>query len=601
MKVLITTDWYKPAINGVVTSVINLADGLTAMGVEVRILTLSEDHHSHVDGNVTYIGSVGADKIYPDARLKLAPSGKYLQQLIEWKPDIVHSQCEFSTFHYAKKIAAVCNCPFVHTYHTVYEDFTHYFSPNIKFGKYMTAAFSKRVLAKTDSVIAPTAKVRDMLCRYGVDEHIAVIPSGLDLTRFESKTDNGEKAKARNELRRSLGINDDDRVLLFLGRLAKEKNIEELLFLTAGLAYRHIKLLLVGDGVYRRELEAKASELDLGDRVIFTGMIDPDDVAAYYAAGDVFVSASKSETQGLTYIEAMAAGLPLLCREDPCLAEVIEDGVNGLTYTDSGDFSQKLYTLLDDDSMRSSLGAKARETVFDKFSSTGFARNVLQEYKNCLCTSQSLLTNEQDAVPAKRTKEEKKQLVFKGISAFSLIAAAALCIYGWHTGLFASQDSFQSFVAGFGIASALVFVVFQAVQVVFPVLPGGISCLAGVLMFGSWTGFLYNYIGICIGSVLAFLIAKNFGKPILKCFFKQKLIDKYDKWTSEKNRFNKLFAVAIFMPVAPDDFLCYLAGTTQMSLSRFTTIILLGKPLSIALYSLGLTVAFAQIPALLNL
>ena len=104
MKVLITTDWYKPVINGVVTSVISLLDGLTALGADVRILTLSKDLHSYKEGNVTYIGSIGVGKIYPNARLKAVPSSKYIQDLIEWHPDIVHSQCEFSTFFLAKKL-----------------------------------------------------------------------------------------------------------------------------------------------------------------------------------------------------------------------------------------------------------------------------------------------------------------------------------------------------------------------------------------------------------------------------------------------------------------------------------------------------------------
>lgn len=160
MKVLITTDWSYAAVNGVVTSVHSLADGLTALGNEVRILTLSSDRHSYVKENVIYIGSVGVGKIYPDARLKTALSGKYVRELIAWHPDVVHSQCEFSTFFLAKKISEACGCPLIHTYHTVYEDFTHYFSPSIRFGKYMSAELSRRILSKTQEVIAPPEKLR---------------------------------------------------------------------------------------------------------------------------------------------------------------------------------------------------------------------------------------------------------------------------------------------------------------------------------------------------------------------------------------------------------------------------------------------------------
>lgn len=129
MKVLITTDWYKPAINGVVTSVCNLREELQQRGHEVKILTLSRTAHSYEEEGVIYMGSVNAGYIYPGARLRVSPGRELYCRIIEWQPDIVHSQCEFSTFFMAKRIAEECKIPLVHTYHTVYEDYTHYFSP----------------------------------------------------------------------------------------------------------------------------------------------------------------------------------------------------------------------------------------------------------------------------------------------------------------------------------------------------------------------------------------------------------------------------------------------------------------------------------------
>ena len=150
-------------------------------------------------------------------------------------------------------------------------------------------------------------------------------------------------------------------------------------------------------------------------------------------------------------------------------------------------------------------------------------------------------------------------------SAVSLILCAVLSGYALHNHLFTSQEALQSYIAGFGAMGALVFIVFQAVQVVMPILPGGISCLGGVLLFGPWAGFLYNYIGICIGSLAAFGIARNFGKPVLYTVFKDRTIAKYEAWTGNESKFARWFAIAIFFPVAPDDLLCYLAGTTQMA------------------------------------
>lgn len=160
MKVLITTDWYRPVINGVVTSVLDLSEGLTAMGHEVRILTLSGSIHSYREGSVTFIGSVSVGMVYPNARLRTARGEALVRELIDWRPDVVHSQCEFSTFAFARRIANACGCPLVHTYHTVYEDFTRYFSPNVRFGRFLAAAFSRHVLAQTAAVIVPTRSAR---------------------------------------------------------------------------------------------------------------------------------------------------------------------------------------------------------------------------------------------------------------------------------------------------------------------------------------------------------------------------------------------------------------------------------------------------------
>ena len=174
-----------------------------------------------------------------------------------------------------------------------------------------------------------------------------------------------------------------------------------------------------------------------------------------------------------------------------------------------------------------------------------------------------------------------------------LVACGVFIVYGFQRQIFTSQDALRSFVGGFGAFGAVVFVLFQAVQVVVPILPGGLGCLAGVLLFGPWLGFVYNYVGICLGSIAAFLLAKLYGRPILSVLFRQETIAKYEGWTNR--HFARWFALAIFFPVAPDDFLCWLAGTTKMTLGRFSAIILLGKPASIALYSLGLTVLFQQI------
>lgn len=170
-----------------------------------------------------------------------------------------------------------------------------------------------------------------------------------------------------------------------------------------------------------------------------------------------------------------------------------------------------------------------------------------------------------------------------------LLAMAWFVWYGIRTEIFVSQDALAAFLGRFGFWAPVFFVAIQAVQVVIPILPGAIGCLGGVLIFGPVWGFVYNYVGISIGSVLAFLLSKNYGKPFVKGMIGEKNYEKYIGWLDKGTDFDKAFAIAIFLPVAPDDLLCYIAGLTKMTLKKFTAIILLGKPGSILLYSLGLT------------
>ena len=174
------------------------------------------------------------------------------------------------------------------------------------------------------------------------------------------------------------------------------------------------------------------------------------------------------------------------------------------------------------------------------------------------------------------------------LSRLSLILMGAGIAYLAYKGSLTDLTKLQSLVKQSGVFGIIVFVSLQIIQVAIPIFPGGISTVAGVALFGPIAGFLLNYIGVCAGSLLGFHLSKRYGKTALQLFFKDKTLAKYDKWTAPDSPFTKYFAIGIFLPLAPDDFLCYLAGTTQMSYKTFLTIILLGKPLGIVVYSMGL-------------
>lgn len=312
MKILITTDCYTPMINGVVTSIRNLETQLRSRGHEVKILCPSQYLHGESRDNIVRIGSIGAGKFCNGARAAVCFRKSSLQKLIDWKPDIIHAQSEFFSFAMAKRISAAVNCPIVHTYHTIYEDYTHYFSPSIALGRKAVVTMTRHVLQYAEAVIAPSRKVETLLRSYGVQKPIAVIPTGLDLQRFETRFPQPQV----DTLKRSLEISPEQKVLLTVGRVAKEKNLAELLDYFGRLSLPDAVLCIVGGGTYLETLRQLAAEKGIADRVIFTDAVSPDKIPLYYQIGDVFLSALQSETQGLTYLEALASGLPLVCRKD---------------------------------------------------------------------------------------------------------------------------------------------------------------------------------------------------------------------------------------------------------------------------------------------
>ncbi|MCZ1216938.1 TVP38/TMEM64 family protein [Enterococcus faecium] len=174
------------------------------------------------------------------------------------------------------------------------------------------------------------------------------------------------------------------------------------------------------------------------------------------------------------------------------------------------------------------------------------------------------------------------------ISIIGLGLSIALTIYFINLGVFKDLNALRGLVGDSIILGPIIFVFIQILQVVIPIIPGGISTAAGVLIFGPYAGFIYNYIGICIGSIIIFLLGRRYGKPFIRSMISDKTYNKYIGWLDNQNRFEKLFALAIFLPVAPDDALCLMAGLTNMSVKRYTLIILIAKPLSIFLYSMAL-------------
>lgn len=386
MRIGLFTDAYLPQISGVASSTALLQQALKDMGHLAFVITPSDPGQPADETDVFRVPSL---PFISSKRLSFGIHPVLAKQLKSLDLDIVHSQTEFGMGLYARQIAEQLDIPHVHTFHTLYEDWLNDQVKAKKGGLYqrLTAWYVKRSTRRycnrVDFVIVPTQKTKDVLLKYGVTTQLEIIPTGINLSSFRNARFDTDHAE---DIRRSLGLDAADKMLLYVGRVSREKHIDELITLLKDLLTerRDIHFVVVGDGPAKNELVNYASELGIADRVHFTGAIPWRNVPSYYAAADFFLSASQSETQGLTYIEAMAAGVPLLVREDPCLEDVVINGVNGYAYTDETSFAETIELLLnlnEDEYKQFSDGAFESS---EYYSVSHFARSVASVYETLI-------------------------------------------------------------------------------------------------------------------------------------------------------------------------------------------------------------------------
>lgn len=375
MKILIATDAYYPMINGVVTSTVILYEELKKLGHDVRILTLSSNRKEKFENNIYFLKSIKIN-IYPDARIKYLSGSSIVNQIEKWAPDIIHTQTEFSVMLVARKLATRLDIPLIHTYHTMYEDYTNFLIGSKKINKKVIIKVVKQLVSNFSGVIAPTEKTTQTLLRYGVVTPIYTIPTGLNLDKFKRTVEKSEYAT----LKESFDLIEKN-TLVYLGRISKEKNIDEIIyFINNNKAYFAKKrFLIAGGGPYLQNLKKLVDNHDLNDIIKFTGLINPDDVYKYYKLGDIFVTASTTETQGLTYIESMACGIPVVCRKDDCVEDLIKNNENGFKYVDEETFMSSIETIFSSTELYTTMCEKSKLKA-NEYASQTFASNVLNSY-----------------------------------------------------------------------------------------------------------------------------------------------------------------------------------------------------------------------------
>ena len=378
MRIGLFTDTYPPNINGVATSVCMLKKALEKKGHQVFLVTVNPDNMKFVyEDNGKTIKLPGLPVGIYDYRLSGIYPIRVVNKIKKWKLDVIHSHTEFGVGTFARLISKQLNIPLVHTYHTMYEDYVHYITHGYfnksskKLVEYLTLFYCDTT---ANELIVPTKKTWDLFKdKYRLDKNIYIIPTGIEIERFYK-----EKIKKDSvvEVRKQLGLNDNDFVLLFVGRLGKEKNVDFLIEAQKDLITKipNAKLVIIGDGPEREDFYNHAKKLKLLNNVIFTGMVPWEKVPIYYQLADIFVTASTTETQGLTVIEAMAAGVVPVCIDDESFRLTVVDGLNGKIFKNKRDYKNIIFNLYND---KKSLNNMARQAKH-------YAESVLDVYKHAI-------------------------------------------------------------------------------------------------------------------------------------------------------------------------------------------------------------------------
>ena len=391
MNILLISDVYFPRVNGVSTSIRTFTEQLQNLGHSVHLIApdytnvkcalASPDNQSEEK----WITRVAARNIYFDPEDKLMKMSEILRLIPDLKNrnfDIVHVHTPFIAHYAGLKLAKLLNIPVLETYHTFFEDYLHHYLPWIPHfvARAMARKISKKQCNQVDAIVAPSQPMLDVLRGYGVNRLADVIATGLQASSFNTADGNAFKQKYNIPFNRPM--------LLYVGRVAHEKNISFLLDVTRLLidTVPDVLLVITGEGPALPSLQASAKAQSLEQNVQFIGYLDRNtELNACYKSADIFVFASKSETQGLVLLEAMAQGTPVVAIAELGTASILIEGQGALISPENeSEFVQKVHSLLINKSLRDQIGEAGREYALTKWSATVQAERVIKFYNKVL-------------------------------------------------------------------------------------------------------------------------------------------------------------------------------------------------------------------------
>lgn len=344
MKVAIFTEYYFPFISGVVTHIQTLKEALEDEGHEVLIVTLDPKADCHyVKNGVLYCPAIPMKKIYGYG-VANPLNMQRLRIIREFNPDVLHIHTEFTMGIFARFAARKLKKPLVYTLHTMYDDYLFYVAPH-KIGQKMVKPaahlYIRSIATRATEVIGPSLKVLEFLRRCGVERHINIVPNTVDLSDFlPENVDRGDVERIREQL----GIRQGDVAMCFVGRLGREKSLDVLIDWLARSfkGDERYRLFIIGDGPERENLAAQIRALGMQKQVQLLGKIDHELLPPYYHACDLFTTASLSEINSISMLEAMASGLYVVQRLDIYNKNQISNGENGDTYQTPAEFAALL-------------------------------------------------------------------------------------------------------------------------------------------------------------------------------------------------------------------------------------------------------------------
>lgn len=381
MRVVIFTNAYEPIVSGVVTAIRFFRQGLMDLGHEVYIF--APDHKDIQDRkkdraeNIFRFSAVNLSRqLYFPIAVPCYPGLTSLLRRI--KPDVIHSHHPFVLGKVGLRVARRLGVPMVYTFHTQYEQYSHYFPLPQNFVKWAGRKAVLDYAQSVDMLTTPAESIAGLLESYGVTKKIKILPNPLDLAQYDQVD--------HETIRRRYGIGRR-KLLLFVGRIGKEKNLDLLLrsfSILAGEFGDEIRLMLVGSGAAEAMLKKLAAELGLADRVIFTGAVNYAEIPLFYGAADLFVMTSTSEVKPLVFIESMAAGLPVVSVEANGSKDTFTSGYNGiLTPEDAEAFASAVRELLQNEARRLEIAQAAKESA-DRYSIKNLTQELLTLYKEAI-------------------------------------------------------------------------------------------------------------------------------------------------------------------------------------------------------------------------